>query len=47
MGDQRKQSLIYAQINRGPGVEMMPLKTIFASKWVAEGEPEYEGQGSL
>ena len=42
MGEQRKQSLISAQINWEPGVEMTLLKIIFASNRVEEGEPESE-----
>ena len=43
MGEKRKWSLISAQINQEPGVEMELLKIIFASNRVAAGEPESEG----
>ena len=43
MGEQRKQSLIYAPINWEPGVKMTTLKRIFDSKRVAAGEPESGG----
>ena len=43
MGEQRKKSLISLQINWKPGVEMTPLKIVFASKRVAAGEHESEG----
>ena len=42
MGEQRKSSFIYAQINWETGVEMMLLKIMFASNMVAAGEPESE-----
>ena len=38
MGEQRKQSLISAQINQEPGVEMTPLKTIFAENLSLKGK---------
>ena len=39
MGDQRKNSLMYAQINWEPGVEITPLKIFFSNR-VTVGEPE-------
>ena len=47
MGEQRKQSLISAQINWEPGVKMSLLKRTFVYNRVAAGAPQSEGEGIL
>ena len=42
MSEKRKYSLMYAKINREPGVEMILLKIIFYSNRVVSGEPDSE-----